>query len=94
MSYKYQLNKNINKQLLNTTFSNARDTIKYARISRYFTPCFSCLLFGDEYLNHNYNLAIFIAVQKYIFESKRFKSWGSLSLSLSLSLFVCTCILV
>ena len=32
------------------------------------------LLFGDEHFNHNNNLAIFIAVQKFIFESKCFKS--------------------
>ena len=43
-------------------------------ISRYCTPSLNVLLFGDEHLNYNNNLAIFIAVQKYIFESKRFKS--------------------
>ena len=53
------------------------------KISRYCTPSLNILLFGDEHLNHNNNLAIFIDIQKYIFESKRFKSLESLSLSLS-----------
>ena len=44
-------------------------------ISRYCTPSLNILLFGDEHLNHNNNfIAIFIAVQKYLFEGKRFKS--------------------
>ena len=43
-------------------------------ISRYCTPSLNILLFGDEYFNHNNNFFYFIAVQKYIFESKRFKS--------------------
>ena len=43
-------------------------------ISRYCTPSLNCLLFGDEHLNYNCNMAIFTAVQKYIYDTKRFKS--------------------
>ena len=43
-------------------------------ISKYCTPSLDCLLFGDDHLNHSCNSDVFMAVQKFIFESKRFKS--------------------
>ena len=43
-------------------------------ISKYCTPSLDCLLFGDDHLNHRCNSDVFMAVQKFIFESKRFKS--------------------
>ena len=43
-------------------------------ISKYCTPSLDCLLFGDGHLNHSCNSDVFMAVQKFIFESKRFKS--------------------
>ena len=43
-------------------------------ISRYCTPSLKCLLYGDEHLSFNCNSVIFIAVQKYISDSKRFNS--------------------
>ena len=61
-----------------TTFSNARDIVNYVRkmlneISKYCTPSLDCLLFGDDHLNHSCNSDGFMTVQKFIFESKRFK---------------------
>ena len=64
-------------------------------ISRYCTPSLNILLFGDEHLNYNNNLAIFIAVQKYIFESNVSSLedlYLSLSLSISLSLSLSCCL--
>ena len=44
-------------------------------ISKYCTPSLDCLLFGDDHLNHrSCKSDVFMAVQKFIFESKRFKS--------------------
>ena len=43
-------------------------------ISRYCTPSLKCLLYGDEHLSFNCNSVIFIAVQKYISDRKRFNS--------------------
>ena len=43
-------------------------------ISKYCTPSLNCLLFGDDNLNHSCNSDVFLAVQKFIFESKPFKS--------------------
>ena len=43
-------------------------------ISKYCTPSLDCLLFGDDHLNYGCNSDVFMAVQKFIFESKRFKS--------------------
>ena len=61
-------------------------------ISRYCTPSLNILLFGDEHLNYNNNLAIlllnrsiFLRVNVSSLEDLSF----SLSLSLSLSLFRC-----
>ena len=43
-------------------------------ISKYCTPSLECLLFGDDHLNHSCNCDVSLAVQKFIFESERFKS--------------------
>ena len=43
-------------------------------ISKYCTPSLDCVLFGDDHLNHSCNSDVFMVVQKFIFESKRFKS--------------------
>ena len=46
------------------------------KISRYCMPSLNSLLFGDDHLNHNChsNSEIFLAVQKFIIDSKRFQS--------------------
>ena len=57
-------------------------------ISKYCTPSLD-LLFGDDHLNHSCNSDVFLAVQKFIFESQHLSlEKPSLSLSLSLSLYV------
>ena len=60
-------------------------------ISKYCTPSLDCLLFGDDHLNHSCYSDVFLAVQKFIFESKHLSLE---KLSLSLSFIICTCILV
>ena len=70
----------VQSKLPNTTFSKECQRYDLIReemineISRYCMPSSNCLLFGDEHLNHNCNLAIFNVVQQYISDSKRFKS--------------------
>ena len=44
------------------------------RISRFCTPSLNCILLGDTELNYNNNSYIFLAVQKFILDSKRFQS--------------------
>ena len=65
-------------KLSSTTFSNARDIVNYVKnVKRDIKGCTlssDCLLFGEDHLNHNCNSDIFLAVQKFIFESKRFQS--------------------
>ena len=56
-------------------FSAARTEI-INKISRYCMSSLNSLLFGDDHLNHNNNSEIFLAVQKFIIDSKRFQSWG------------------
>ena len=55
------------------SYSAAR-TEMINRISRYRMPNLNYLLFGDNHLNHNSNSDIFLAVQKFILDSKRFQS--------------------
>ena len=56
-------------------FSAAR-TEMINKISRYCMPSLNSLLFGDDHLNNNSNSEMFLAVQKFIIDSKRFQSWG------------------
>ena len=44
------------------------------KISRYCMPSLNSLLFGGDHLNQNSNSEIFLAVQKFIIDSKRFQS--------------------
>ena len=44
------------------------------KISRFCTPNLNCILLGDTELSYNNNLDIFLAVQKFILDSKRFQS--------------------
>ena len=54
-------------------FSAAR-TEMINKISRYCIPSLNSLLFGDDHMNHNSNSEIFLAVQKFGIDSKRFQS--------------------
>ena len=74
---------------LDTTYLNARDTTEYemmlVKVSVHCQPSTNTLLFGNTVLDYNQNCDIFfLAVQKFIIESKRFKLW-----KLSLCLPVC-----
>ena len=78
--------------LLECQHHTAARTEMINRISRFCTPNLNCILLGDTELNYNNNSDIKLALQKFIFDSKCYKSWGlSLSpfcLSPSLSAFL------
>ena len=49
------------------------------KISRYYMPSLNSLLFGDDHLNHNSNSEIFLAIQKFIIDSKRLNCYTMLN---------------
>ena len=57
-------------------------------VSVYCTPSLNVLLSGDSHLDNYANERIFLAVQRFIDDSRRFHTWGAFLLSFLLYIFL------
>ena len=57
-------------------------------VSVYCTPSLTVLLSGDSHLDNYANERIFLAVQRFIDDSRRFHAWGAFLLSFFLYIFL------